>query len=319
VRARRDAGRHPEAGSTRACAAPKIRPIQGRRRVGRCEELVEPRPRAREVGVLLQALSGVVTIGLLVLSAVVGVRLVRRGRADGDRAVAALGLYLLLHGALATGLSVATYVGWSSPDLALPDAATRVLNGGFFGASTLGLACLLHFTQRTFRPSAPAARSLAAGLTLLMAVSTVVTGATEGFAVPILPGPAYWAHFAARVACWSWVAFESFAYWSRLRKRRALGLAVDPIVANRFLLWGLWGLLIALLAFSDPVARFWYFAVADTTTAWVPELGRPIIDATIPVACGLNAAALVLMVLTFFPIPAYRRWIEARHAGRATS
>ena len=265
---------------------------------------------------VLQAISGLVTLGLLALSVIVGVRLLRLGRADGGGAVGLLGLYFLLHGALATGLSVATYVGWSSAELALPDAAARALNAGFFVFSTIGLACLLLFTRRTFRPASPAAGTVVAGLTMLMAVSVAVLGAAEGFEVRVLNGPAYWVHFAARVACWVWVAFESFSYWQQQRRRLALGLA-DPVVTNRFLLWGLWGALIALLSFSDPVARLWYYSIAETTTQWVPAVGRPIIDFTVPIACGLNAAALVLMVLTFFPMPAYRRWIAGRHAARA--
>lgn len=263
---------------------------------------------------VLQAISGVVTVGLLVLSGVVGVRLVRLGGSDDGGAVRLLGLYFLFHGALATGLSVATYLGWSSAAMTLPDAAARALNAGFFVFSTIGLTCLLLFVQRTFRPASPAARSLVAGLAMLMAVSAAALGASEGFEVRVLNGPAYWVHFVARIACWSWVAFESFRYWQLQRRRLALGLA-DPVVTNRFLLWGLWGTLIALLSFSDPVARLWYVSIADTTTRWIPELGRPIVDATVPVACGLNVAALALMVLTFFPVPAYRRWILGRHAA----
>jgi hypothetical protein len=267
-----------------------------------------------EVGVVLQAISGAVTIGLLVLSSIVGMRLVRRGGSDDGGAVRLLGLYFLLHGALATGLSVATYVGWSAAELQLPALAARALNGGFFVASTLGVGCLLLFTQRTFRAGSATGRSLAGGLAMLMAVSAVVLGASEGFEVRVVNGPAYWVHFAARVASWTWVALESFAYWRQQRRRLALGLA-DPVVTNRFLLWGLWAALFALLAFADPIARLWYVTLAESTSVWVPEVGRPIIAATVPVACALNAAAVVLMVLTFFPTPAYRRWILARHAA----
>jgi hypothetical protein len=265
---------------------------------------------------VLQAISGVVTIGLLVLSGMVGVRLLRLGGSEGTGTVRLLGLYFLLHGALATGLSVATYVGWSSADMQLPALAARALNGGFFVTSTLGVTCLLLFTQRTFRPASATGRSLAGGLVMLMAVSVAVLGASEGFEIRVINGPAYWVHFAARVASWTWVALESFAYWRQQRRRLALGLA-DPVVTNRFLLWGLWAALFALLAFADPIARFWYVMLAESTTAWVPEVGRPIIAATVPVACALNAAAVVLMLLTFFPTPTYRRWIAARHAGRA--
>jgi len=267
--------------------------------------------------VVLEAISGVVTIGLLALSSVVGVRLLRL-RGDEGRAVRFLGLYFLLHGALATGLSVATYVGWASAEMALPELAARALNAGFFVSSTLGVTCLLLFTQRTFRPASATGHSLAGGLIMLMAVSVATLGAAEGFEVRVINGPAYWVHFAARVASWTWVALESFGYWRQQRRRLALGLA-DPVITNRFLLWGLWAALFAVLAFADPVARFWYVSLAESTTVWVPEVGRPIIAATVPVACALNLAAVVLMVLTFFPTPAYRRWIAARHAAASAA
>jgi hypothetical protein len=267
---------------------------------------------------LLQAISGIVTIGLLVLSGVVGVRLLRLGRSDdgGGDTVRLLGVYFLLHGTLATGLSVATYVGWSSAELQLPELAARALNGSFFVASTIGVTCLLLFTQRTFRPASATGRSLAGGLAMVMAVSAIVLGASEGFAIRVINGPAYWTHFAARVAAWTWVAIESFGDRSRQPRRHALGRA-DPKVSNPILLWGLWAALFALLAFADPVARVWYVLLAESTTAWVPEVGRPIIAATVPIACALNAAGVVLMVLTFFPMQGYRRWLLARHAARA--
>jgi hypothetical protein len=259
---------------------------------------------------VLEAIAGVVTLALLGLSAAVGVRLVRRGRGDGGRPLLFLGLYFLLYSALATGLSVATYMGWSSVELVLPDLVARSLNAGFFLTSTLGLSFLLLFTQRTFRPHSPAARTTVWGGALLMGVAAAALGASEGFEVRVLPGPAYWVHFAARIACWVWVAWESFAFYAIQRRRLAIGLA-DPVVTNRFLLWGVWATVLSLLAFADPVARLWYFHLAGTTTQWIPEIGRPIIEATVPIACGLNVAAVVLMVLTFFPTAGYRRWLAA--------
>jgi hypothetical protein len=265
---------------------------------------------------VLEAISGLVAFGLLALCAVVGVRLLRLARRDGSAPVRCLGLYFLLYGTLATGLSISTYLGWSSADLQLPDLATRALNAGFYASATIGLAFLLLFTRLTFRPASPAARSVVLGLVMLMAVSATLVGATEGFAVRVVPGPAYWVHFLARLACWCWVAAESLGYWSKQRRRLALGLA-DPVVTNRFLLWGVWAVLIALLSLSDPAARLWYVSVAGSTTEWVPEIGRPIIQVTVPVTCALNAATLVLMLLTFFPSPAYRRWIAGRHEAAA--
>ena len=40
-----------------------------------------------------------------------------------------------------------------------------------------------------------------------------------------------------QVIALGWGASEAFAYWARLRKRERLGLA-DPVLANRFLMWG---------------------------------------------------------------------------------
>ena len=261
---------------------------------------------------MLELVSGLVTAGLLAVSAIVGTRLLRLARRDGGGPVAFLGLYFLVYGALATGFSIATYVGWSSAALALPDPVARLLNGVFFVTATAGLGCLLVFTQRTFRPDSRAARAAAWGLGTVMALATAALAVTEGFEVRVLNGPAYWVHFAARVAIWLWVAGESLAYWTKQRRRLAIGLA-DPVVTNRFFLWGVWGLVVALLAFSDPLARLWYVALAGTTSQWLPEVGRPIIEATVPLACGLNACALILMGLTFFPTRGYRRWLEARH------
>ena len=58
-------------------------------------------------------------------------------RASERRQVAAL--LTAWDSALATGLSVGTYVGWSSASITLPDVAVRWLNGGFFATSTVGL------------------------------------------------------------------------------------------------------------------------------------------------------------------------------------
>jgi len=265
---------------------------------------------------VLEAISGIVTLGMLVLSVGVGVRLVRLGRRDGAGPVVWLGLYFLIYSGLATGLSVTTYIGWSGVGVALPEAVTRLLNGAFFVSSTLGVSCLLVFTQRTFRPDSGRARAFVACDVLAMALGTLALGLSEGFQVRVVNGPAYWVVFLGRLAAWAWVAGEAIVYWIKQRRRLALGLA-DPIVANRFLLWGVWGVVVTVLAFADPLARLWYWAATGTSTVWVPAVGRPIIQVTVPLACGLSFASAVLMVLIFFPSAGYKRWILARHALEA--
>jgi hypothetical protein len=260
---------------------------------------------------MLEALSGIVTLALLVLSVVIGLRLLRMARWNSGRPEAWLGLYFLIYSALATSLSVGTYLGWSSAQIALSDGLVRSINAAFFFTSTVGLACLLIFTQRTFRPDSQGARVAVWGTTGVLAGSAIALGLTEGFEIRVLNGPPYWICFAARIACWVWVAAESFAYWAKLRRRLELGLA-DPVVANRFLLWGVWGSLMTLMAFSDPLARLWYVHLSGTTTAWVPMIGRPIIQVVVPLSCFLNISFVAILILTFFPTPGYRRWVQAR-------
>jgi hypothetical protein len=260
---------------------------------------------------MLEAISGLVTLGLLVLSVVIGARLMRLAPWSSGRPEVWLGLYFLIYSALATSLSVTTYVGWSSADIALPDDVVRVINGAFYVTSTLGLACLLVFTQRTFRPDSSHAQLLVWGTVAMLSLAGLGVGVTEGYQVRVLNGPFYWISWATRLVAWIWVAAESFSYWSKLKLRLHLGLA-DPVVTNRFLLWGVWGTVMTLMAFSDPLARIWYYHVSGTTTAWVPEVGRPIIQVVVPLSCGFNIACVGVLILTFFPTPGYRRWVERR-------
>lgn len=260
---------------------------------------------------MLQAIGGLVTLGLLGTSLVIGVRLVRLGRAHGSGPELWLGLYFLLYGCLASVASIATYVGWSSADAALPDAVARALNGAFFALSTVGMTCLALFTQRTFRPASPAARLAVFSIGAALLVAGLAVGVTEGFEVRVLNGPAYWVHYLARLSPLAWVSVESLSYGSKLRRRGALGLA-DPLVTNRFLLWGVWGGVTLVLALADPLARLWYWWLTGTTTSWIADVGRPIIEVVVPITSALGLGALATLVLTFFPTAAYRRWIERR-------
>ena len=265
---------------------------------------------------MLEAISGLVELGLLGMSTVIGMRLVRLAPGGSRGPEMWLGLYFLIYSALATALSVGTYVGWSSASITLPDLAVRCLNGGFFATSTVGLTCLLLFTQRTFRPESEAAATGIGVTAGIMAATAIWVGLSDRFAIRMLPGAPYWIHWLARLSAWIWVSAESFAYGSKQRRRLALGLA-DAVVTNRFLLWGVWGVLMTVMAFADPLARLWYFRLSGSTTQWVVEVGRPIIQVVVPVTCGLNIGAVALLFLTFFPTPRYRRWLAARGAARA--
>jgi hypothetical protein len=231
---------------------------------------------------------------------------------------------------LAMGLLGARFLQTGARSSALPE----VLIGGFFLASgplgylpaflpagphlpadlavpfrSVGLAgvlvaclALCLFTWRVFRPDEDWARWLALGCCVGMTGGWLALGIEHGFSTPAAASAGHVVGTTARVVAFAWASFEPFVYYTNARRRVRLGLT-DPVVANRFLLWSIWasaslvvlatttvdGFLMVMRG-PDPVRQLWVIAI--------------LIVAALP--CG------VAMWLTFFPPPAYRRWIAAR-------
>ncbi|MGH0032778.1 MAG: hypothetical protein ACQGVC_23540 [Myxococcota bacterium] len=132
----------------------------------------------------------------------------------------------------------------------------------------------------------------------------------------VIPGAAYWIERSLYCGSFVWVASESWRYWGAQRKRLRIGLA-DPVVANRFALWGAWSSATAALAFSDLAARVAYVWSTGETTVVIVEKAMPIIVVTVAITAIVGAVAAASLWLTFFPTRRYLGWIEARHASRA--
>lgn len=266
---------------------------------------------------MLEVLSGVATVAYVVIGGVIGVRLMRLAGRSATESTAPrdlpewkLGLFFLSYACVGSAFNVLAYAGWSDPALALPDLLLRLCHGAFFWFAAIGITALLAFTRQTFRPAGLLALSVAIALSALMWVTAVLAGVTEGYAVRVLNGPAYWLQFAVRDLSFIWLATESLRYWAALRRRQRLGLA-DPLVVNRFLLIGAWGLALALLSFADPVARLVYFLETGSTTEWIPEIGRPMLLIGMTSAAGFLSFSVGALFLAFFPTAGYRRWLES--------
>jgi hypothetical protein len=99
------------------------------------------------------------------------------------------------------------------------------------------------------------------------------------------------------VVAFGWVSLESLRYHALMRKRQALGLA-DPVVTNRFFVWGA----------GEGVASLVVLALVAVT------LGRAQISAADPVtSCLVTLAGLVNTLvwwLTFTPPTAYLQWVR---------
>ncbi len=200
---------------------------------------------------MLDALAGATTLLFIIAGFCVGLRLLWMGRASKGVAELSLGAGLFLIVGLGLpmqllGIAVGEGQLGSDPALALwlLPISTVLMN--------MGWAAIFVFTWRVFRPDSMTTRAIvfvAFGVLLLlcgMAISASVKGV--GVRAEEAIGRTLATVLLAQ-ALYLWTTVESLTWWRRMGRRVALGLA-DPVVANRFLLWGLVGALsfVSLLA-----------------------------------------------------------------------
>jgi hypothetical protein len=260
---------------------------------------------------ILEAIGGLVGGGNLVLSAIIGVRLLRLARSASAGPEIWLALYFLVAAFFGMGLSNFVYMSWADAAMALPDDVASVLNALYIFGTTAGMGCLYVFTWLTFRRDDAWARALVGTVAVVMVAGYVGIAMSGDFALSLVPGVAYWITWAARTSVFLWLLIESFRYWGLLRRRLGLGLA-EPLVANRFLLWGIWSSAMLLMGQIDPLSRIWYVATIGAGGQWVPELGRPIVVTLVTATSGLGILVMITLYLTFFPTQSFRRWVEGR-------
>ena len=182
----------------------------------------------------------------LVVSLAVGTRLLLLARRTRKLPELAMGLNFLVAGFIGYALLVAA----ESLHL-FPESLAGY--GSFFGVSAISLGgvfvCL--FTQRVFHAKSRVALTALVLLSGWFALASYgawvlnVEKAQQGFGVWL----GHWGSNVGMFAAYSWSTGESLRYYAQMRRRVRIGIA-DPLVANRFLLWGLGTfatLLVALL------------------------------------------------------------------------
>ena len=107
-------------------------------------------------------------------------------------------------------------------------------------------------------------------------------------------------HSTLSTAILLWGAAESLRYYAMMRRRAKLGLA-DPLVTNRFLLWGL-GIGAAGIGSAISVTAM---VPSPVSTCWRSP-GSP------PATRSTALTAAVLMWVAFIPPGFYRRFVESR-------
>ncbi|MDX1649336.1 MAG: hypothetical protein R3263_05740 [Myxococcota bacterium] len=242
------------------------------------------------------------TLSFILVGGMVGAKLLLLARRTRQLPELTMGLGVFLVAFVGYPLSLASI----SPDLA-PLPAKLLFAAGSL-ASAVGSASFYVFTWKVFRPEAGWARALA--LTAIVAIFTfaVISVARVAGAA----GPAE--IFRDRLSVvrnvvtgfsYLWTAVEGLRYYALLRRRLALGLA-DPVVANRFLLWGVSGVS-ATLGISVSTAMI---LLGDAGAGMHP------VSMLVVGVAGLTSS--VTLYLAFLPPAAWLRFVT-RGAGASGS
>lgn len=233
---------------------------------------------------------------MVAVDAVVGVRLLLLAQRTRELPEAALGAAFVLLGAIGYPLSTAARRG-----LLPTDEANATLMAVGFAAQNLACFAIYWMTARTFRAGVRWAQGLVVAAGLAFVMSYVGHALETGF-VGDTTGGAYYLGLVTRTGAFAWVCFESLRQYGLARRRLALGL-VDPLIVNRFLLFG--------LGTGGVFAAFAIFLAAKLMDAPVAESGW-VLAAT--GMAGLFAA--VPTWLAFLPPPFYRRWFAPSAVAR---
>jgi hypothetical protein len=232
----------------------------------------------------------------------VGVRLLRLGARTGQLPERLIGWGLLAGGASGYPASVAaTVFAAAAPEVALRAGVTSVLG------LSLASASLLLAWRTIYHPTEAWARRVSLLLLAFLGVGLVDRlagydpaavalsrgqGVPRGFFLSVIAGALPYAA----------TTVSGLRYHAMLKKRIPLGLA-DPVVANRILLWSLTsGAVVVQYACALGSLSLWrWFDPTQLTTAVVGTLGLSI---------------ALLLLLSFFPPPAYLRRLEGARGER---
>jgi hypothetical protein len=245
-----------------------------------------------EAGLALARIVGFIALGIV--SVLVGFRMLWLTWRTREFPEAAIGVHILL---LMLGYAV-EFVGIEAASRLGPTAALLRCIGNL--CYVFSILVYLLFTWRVFRPESRLAQVVAVGsiFALIVGWSGEVFTSHFDFRAERFAAPWFWIAFIPRLVCMGWAAGEALQEYTRARRRLRFGLT-DPVVANRFLLWG-------LAAISELLI---YVVVMVSILRGVPADFLNGTAAIFVSAFGLSAAVTVL--LAFLPPRSYRRWVAS--------
>jgi hypothetical protein len=195
-----------------------------------------------------------------------------------------------------------SYAFWDIPFAFVDseEAIPAVFSYGSQIALVSGNVVLAFFIRAVFRPDARWAKWLVAAVAVSsLAGLTGMASMGDWAGRNPLANPWYWLEFFGSVALTAWMGAEGLAQYFKTRKQLKLGLC-EPMVCNRFLLWGiagsLWLTLEVVVTASDLVYAY--------TGYWSELLGLG--------TAFFDVAPITVVWFVFFPPKFYCRWVEGR-------
>ena len=232
----------------------------------------------------MEAFALLTAVLYIVTSAILGAGLLRLSRTRGGTPAACLATALLSASVLQS-LSVGAAAADAGNEP--PEGVWRIVFVAMYAAVGIAASCMMRFTQIVYRPKQRALTAVPVGVALYFAyVSLSVPFRSEAplhslVALSIYP---------VLLAGYLWAAAESFRCWRNYRGAPGL----DPVVVERFRLWG-----------TSAMAVVLWVAVAfvGQNAAWARGAGS-----------GFGIVSSVALWFAFQPPEFYQRWLRSRVA-----
>lgn len=232
-------------------------------------------------------------LAFFVVALVVGVRLLALAARTRLLPELLIGVGVLGIGPVGFGLSVAS----QQMEAGRP-AVAHVLALVAMLAVAAGIISKLVFNWRVYHPARAGVRALVvvASLLLLGACVHNLFRPSTDFA---RHDPNFFIRCILQIGALLWGAGEALRYWRMMRKRGRLGIG-DPVVCNRFLLWGIGAGAAGVGSLIGIVTQVALGVTSATGPSWVMASSS---------AHGMVAA--IAMWLAFLPPSAYVRYVKS--------
>ena len=251
----------------------------------------------------VQAIAGSCLLLFIVITTVVGVRMLLLARRTRGRHEFLMGLGMVLIGAIGYPASLASGFGGPVGQVSIPIWLGATL------ITVTGIGLIYAFTWQVFRPHDAWGKAIvvvaSAFMLLGMVVSThaLLTAPPDAMSQLVAKNGLFVA-MIGYCGCFLWSAVEGFVHYANARKRLALGLA-DAVVVNRFWLWGLFGLMATGINVSSFIGNALGVDPSKSPLVLIP-MG----------VLGFGASAA--MYLAFLPPASYLAFVRSRFATQSS-